>query len=152
KHGSFEALFAILVEARRVELHDGAEPAVRCFARRHEAIEARFAIAKNGGTRVSGAGLDRAVEPVLIPGGDQDGGIDAAEGLGIGVVDDRRHVGSGGECEAILSITRASAGRIRVRWIMHDWTKIDPNDYHHFHGRWIFAITDALNGGLLPNG
>jgi hypothetical protein len=35
---------------------------------------------------------------------------------------------------------------------MHDWTKIDPNDYHHFHGRWIFAITDALNGGLLPNG
>jgi hypothetical protein len=35
---------------------------------------------------------------------------------------------------------------------MHDWTRIDPNDYHHFHGRWIFAIADALNGGLLPQG
>jgi hypothetical protein len=35
---------------------------------------------------------------------------------------------------------------------MHDWTRIDPNDYHHFHGRWIFAIADALNGGLLPDG
>lgn len=35
---------------------------------------------------------------------------------------------------------------------MHDWTRIDPNDYHHFHGRWIFAIADALNGGLLPEG
>ncbi|MFO0803993.1 MAG: DUF4058 family protein [Gemmataceae bacterium] len=35
---------------------------------------------------------------------------------------------------------------------MHDWTRIDPNDYHHFHGRWIFAIADSLNGGLLPQG
>lgn len=35
---------------------------------------------------------------------------------------------------------------------MHDWTRVDPNDYHHFHGRWIFAITDSLNGGLLPDG
>ncbi len=35
---------------------------------------------------------------------------------------------------------------------MHDWTRVDPNDYHHFHGRWIFAITDAFNNGLLPKG
>lgn len=35
---------------------------------------------------------------------------------------------------------------------MHDWTRVDPNDYHHFHGRWIYAISDALNGGLLPEG
>ena len=35
---------------------------------------------------------------------------------------------------------------------MHDWTRVDPNDYHHFHGRWIFAIADALNDGLLPPG
>lgn len=35
---------------------------------------------------------------------------------------------------------------------MHDWTRVDPNDYHHFHGRWIFALTDALNLGGLPAG
>jgi hypothetical protein len=33
---------------------------------------------------------------------------------------------------------------------MHDWTRISPNDYHHFHGRWIFSIADWLNDGALP--
>lgn len=33
---------------------------------------------------------------------------------------------------------------------IHDWTRVDPNDYHHFHGRWIYAIADALNLGILP--
>ena len=35
---------------------------------------------------------------------------------------------------------------------MHDWTRVVPNDYRHFHGRWIFALTDALNLGGLPQG
>lgn len=35
---------------------------------------------------------------------------------------------------------------------IHDWTRVTPNDYHHFHGRWIFALTDALNQGRLPKG
>ncbi len=35
---------------------------------------------------------------------------------------------------------------------MHDWTRVVPNDYHHFRGRWIFALTDALNLGRLPPG
>jgi hypothetical protein len=35
---------------------------------------------------------------------------------------------------------------------LHDWTRVDPNDYHHFHGRWIYALADVLNGGRLPPG
>jgi hypothetical protein len=33
---------------------------------------------------------------------------------------------------------------------IHDWTRLEPGDFHHFHQRWISAITDSLNGGLLP--
>jgi hypothetical protein len=33
---------------------------------------------------------------------------------------------------------------------IHDWTRVEPGDFHHFHQRWISALTDALNGGLLP--
>ncbi|MFO0852719.1 MAG: DUF4058 family protein [Gemmataceae bacterium] len=33
---------------------------------------------------------------------------------------------------------------------MHDWTRVEDGIYHHFHGRWLYAITDALNGGILP--
>lgn len=35
---------------------------------------------------------------------------------------------------------------------MHDWTRIESGIYHHFHGRWIFAMADALNLGGLPKG
>ena len=35
---------------------------------------------------------------------------------------------------------------------MHDWTKVKPGIYHHFHGRWIFSLADALNLGRLPKG
>jgi hypothetical protein len=35
---------------------------------------------------------------------------------------------------------------------MHDWTKVEPTIYHHFHQRWSVAIVDALNAGLLPPG
>ncbi|MCI0701324.1 MAG: DUF4058 family protein [Planctomycetia bacterium] len=35
---------------------------------------------------------------------------------------------------------------------MHDWTRIPAGIYHSFHGRWIYAMHDALNGGLLPKG
>jgi hypothetical protein len=35
---------------------------------------------------------------------------------------------------------------------MHDWTKVDANEYHFFYGRWLFAICDCPNGGLLPAG
>lgn len=33
---------------------------------------------------------------------------------------------------------------------IHDWTRVDAGIFHHFHQRWIGAITDALNDGLLP--
>jgi hypothetical protein len=35
---------------------------------------------------------------------------------------------------------------------IHDWTRVDAGTFHHFHHRWIAAIGDALNGGLLPPG
>ena len=35
---------------------------------------------------------------------------------------------------------------------VHDWTRIESGICHHFHGRWIFAIADALNVGGLPKG
>jgi len=33
---------------------------------------------------------------------------------------------------------------------IHDWTRVAAGIFHHFHHRWITAITDALNEGLLP--
>jgi hypothetical protein len=35
---------------------------------------------------------------------------------------------------------------------MHDWTRVDANDYHDFHFSWIAALKTALNKGLLPEG
>ncbi len=35
---------------------------------------------------------------------------------------------------------------------MHDWTRVDAGIYHHFHGRWLFALADALHLGGLPPG
>lgn len=35
---------------------------------------------------------------------------------------------------------------------MHDWTKVIPGIFHHFHHRWISAIADVLNEALLPAG
>lgn len=34
---------------------------------------------------------------------------------------------------------------------MHDWTRVSANYYHDFHGRWLYAIADALNAGILPS-
>ena len=34
---------------------------------------------------------------------------------------------------------------------VHDWTRVGAGIFHDFHQRWIGAIRDALNGGLLPN-
>ena len=33
---------------------------------------------------------------------------------------------------------------------IHDWTRVDAGIFHHFHQRWIGAVTDVLNGRLLP--
>ncbi|MCY2966616.1 MAG: DUF4058 family protein [Planctomycetota bacterium] len=33
---------------------------------------------------------------------------------------------------------------------IHDWTRVEPGDFHHFHQRWIQDLAAALNGGLLP--
>lgn len=33
---------------------------------------------------------------------------------------------------------------------IHDWTRMQTGDFHHFHQRWISAIADALNNGVLP--
>lgn len=34
---------------------------------------------------------------------------------------------------------------------VHDWTRVDAGLFHAFHHRWIDAISDALNGGVLPS-
>jgi Protein of unknown function (DUF4058) len=34
---------------------------------------------------------------------------------------------------------------------IHDWTRVDAGIFHHFHQRWIGAITDVLNQRLLPD-
>ena len=33
---------------------------------------------------------------------------------------------------------------------IHDWTRLEAGDFHHFHQRWISALADSLNDGLLP--
>ncbi len=33
---------------------------------------------------------------------------------------------------------------------MHDWTRVPDGIFHAFHHRWISAIHDTLNAGLLP--
>jgi hypothetical protein len=35
---------------------------------------------------------------------------------------------------------------------MHDWTRVEPNDYHTFHYGWIATIYQTLNQGVLPEG
>src|SRR5262245_5434208 len=35
---------------------------------------------------------------------------------------------------------------------IHDWTRVTAGVFHHFHQRWIGAISDALNAGRLPVG
>jgi hypothetical protein len=35
---------------------------------------------------------------------------------------------------------------------MHDWSRVAPGTYHNFHYRWIAAIMDQLNAGVLPKG
>jgi hypothetical protein len=33
---------------------------------------------------------------------------------------------------------------------IHDWTRLEPGDFHHFHQGWVVNLTNELNGGLLP--
>lgn len=33
---------------------------------------------------------------------------------------------------------------------MHDWTRVEAGIYHAVHHWWVSAISDVLNGGLLP--
>ena len=35
---------------------------------------------------------------------------------------------------------------------MHDWTRVEPTIFHHFHQLWSVAIAAALNAGRLPPG
>jgi len=35
---------------------------------------------------------------------------------------------------------------------IHDWTRLEAGDFHHFHQCWVVAIGNALNSGLLPPG
>jgi Protein of unknown function (DUF4058) len=35
---------------------------------------------------------------------------------------------------------------------IHDWTRVEAGDFHHFHQSWVVGIGDALNGALLPPG
>jgi hypothetical protein len=33
---------------------------------------------------------------------------------------------------------------------IHDWEQVDAGIFHHFHQRWVGAITDVLNHRVLP--
>jgi hypothetical protein len=33
---------------------------------------------------------------------------------------------------------------------VHDWTRVSPGTFHHFHNGWITELSNALNDGLLP--
>jgi hypothetical protein len=33
---------------------------------------------------------------------------------------------------------------------IHDWSRVEPGIFHHFHQAWTIEISDALNGGGLP--
>lgn len=35
---------------------------------------------------------------------------------------------------------------------VHDWTRVGAGTFHHFHGAWIFELSERLNAGLLPEG
>lgn len=35
---------------------------------------------------------------------------------------------------------------------IHDWTRVPPGIFHHFHGTWIFELAKELNQGRLPAG
>lgn len=35
---------------------------------------------------------------------------------------------------------------------VHDWTRVNAGLFHHFHQRWIGALCDQLNTGVLPDG
>lgn len=35
---------------------------------------------------------------------------------------------------------------------VHDWTRVSAGTFHHFHGSWIIHLSEALNGGVLPDG
>jgi Protein of unknown function (DUF4058) len=35
---------------------------------------------------------------------------------------------------------------------IHDWTRMEAGDFHHFHQGWITNIANALNSGGLPAG
>lgn len=35
---------------------------------------------------------------------------------------------------------------------VHDWRRVRPGKFHHFHNSWIYKISDRLNGGILPRG
>jgi hypothetical protein len=34
--------------------------------------------------------------------------------------------------------------------LIHDWARVDAGIFHHFHQRWVGAITDVLNHRVLP--
>jgi hypothetical protein len=35
---------------------------------------------------------------------------------------------------------------------IHDWTRVDPGIFHHFHQAWTIEVSKALNDGGLPPG
>ena len=35
---------------------------------------------------------------------------------------------------------------------VHDWSRVSPNHFHHFHGAWINHLSEELNDGVLPDG
>jgi hypothetical protein len=54
----------------------------------------------------------------------------------------------------LLGRNSGKIGRSKEKVIMpvHNWTRVPPGIFHHFHHEWISTICRSLNGGLLPDG
>jgi hypothetical protein len=58
--------------------------------------------------------------------------------------------GIGEEVHGGMIARLTGADRMAIMPI-HDWTRVKPGIFHHFHHEWISAIANALNSGILPS-
>jgi hypothetical protein len=59
---------------------------------------------------------------------------------------DRYH----GSCLAAPGAARLQAACGGYMMPIHDWTRLESGDFHHFHPGWVVNLTNELNSGLLP--
>ena len=86
----------VLAKPRHVQLHDRTGAIVRrrerfVTPRADESIESGLAIAQDRARGISGGSVDGMLDPPLIARSDQELDVDAAESLGVGVIDNGGH-------------------------------------------------------------